>query len=474
MRSGSYDAAVTELPLEDAQSLVRAVVALTAMAQRALPARNDDLVARLRDHLGVDGNDADGAVPNTSMTLPVIDRPNLQRALDALAAGSDRWEVLGLNSDVGHYNGLSLPSMVAGTWDGPGLSARQYEAVEIGIGETMPCLKAGIVLTEHEGSALAALVYIASDFPPRLVVEVVGGDDPAAVDGFLAELRRLVDVHNVFRGQIVTFSYSVHGQFGIHFTRVPDVAREHVVLPDGDLAAIEEHAMGITEHADALRAVGQHVKRGLLLYGPPGTGKSHTIAYLLGRMAGRTTIILSGAAVEAVGQAGSIARQLQPATIVIEDVDLIGMDRGLPGGEHNPLLFQLLNEMDGLAGDADVLFVLTTNRVDILEPALAARPGRIDQAIEIGLPDDRARRRLLELYVGDDLDDLDEPTTARVVARTAGVAPAFVKELGRRAALTRLRTGQPSSASLEHALDAMLEHATPILRRSLAGPTAGA
>ena len=54
--------------------------------------------------------------------------------------------------------------------------------------------------------------------------------------------------------------------------------------------------------------------------------------------------------------------------------------------------------MDGLADDADLLFVLTTNRPDILEPALAARPGRIDQAIEVPPPDADCRRRLLELY----------------------------------------------------------------------------
>ena len=54
---------------------------------------------------------------------------------------------------------------------------------------------------------------------------------------------------------------------------------------------------------------------------------------------------------------------------------------------ENPLLFELLNEMDGLSEDADVIFTLTTNRPDLLEPALAARPGRVDQATEITLPD---------------------------------------------------------------------------------------
>ena len=99
--------------------------------------------------------------------------------------------------------------------------------------------------------------------------------------------------------------------------------------------------------------------------------------------------------------------------VVVEDVDLIAEDRGEYPGQH-PLLFQLLNEMDGLAEDADVVFLLTTNRADLLEPALAARPGRVDQAVELGAARRRRRRRaLLELYRGRarrrrrrDLDDV--------------------------------------------------------------------
>ena len=62
---------------------------------------------------------------------------------------------------------------------------------------------------------------------------------------------------------------------------------------------------------------------------------------------------------------------------------------------ENPLLFQVLNEMDGLADDADVAFLLTTNRADLLEPALSQRPGRVDLAVEIPLPDAAGRRRLI-------------------------------------------------------------------------------
>src|SRR5439155_2943270 len=98
------------------------------------------------------------------------------------------------------------------------------------------------------------------------------------------------------------------------------------------------------------------------------------------------------------------------------DVDLIGTEREHQSVGANALLFELLNQMDGLADDADLLFVLTTNRPEILEPALAARPGRIDQAIEVPPPDADCCRRLLALY-GQGLN-LEGVNWERLVERT--------------------------------------------------------
>jgi len=158
---------------------------------------------------------------------------------------------------------------------------------------------------------------------------------------------------------------------------------------------------------------------------------------------------------------------------VLEDVDLVAMERTMPGMGTNPLLFQLLNEMDGLRDDADVVFVLTTNRVDLLEPALAARPGRIDQAVEIGLPDRDCRTRLLELYLRD--TNFAGGDLAALVDATEGVTASFVKELVRRAVLvSALERGEQSDASppvgiahLETALDDLFHHSPPILQSSL-------
>ena len=60
--------------------------------------------------------------------------------------------------------------------------------------------------------------------------------------------------------------------------------------------------------------------------------------------------------------------------VVLEDVDLVAVDRDFTQ-DGNPLLFSLLDAMDGIGADADVTFVLTTNRADILETALARPAG---------------------------------------------------------------------------------------------------
>ena len=74
---------------------------------------------------------------------------------------------------------------------------------------------------------------------------------------------------------------------------------------------------------------GQHLKRGLLLYGPPGTGKTHTTRYLVGQMDGYTRLLLTGRALHAIGAVSELARDLQPAVLVLEDVDLVAEDRSV-------------------------------------------------------------------------------------------------------------------------------------------------
>jgi ATP-dependent 26S proteasome regulatory subunit len=253
----------------------------------------------------------------------------------------------------------------------------------------------------------------------------------------------------------------------LSFAEPPGIGRDAVVLPASVLGRVERHALGVASHRDALLAAGQHLKRGLLLYGPPGTGKTHTTRYLLGQMNGYTRLVLTGRSLVAVGAVTDLARALLPAVVVLEDVDLVAEERSL-GPSSSPVLFDLLDAMDGAAPDADLLFLLTTNRADLLEPALAARPGRVDIAVEIALPDAPARRRLLTLYGHNVPLELSDEDVDLAVERTDGTTASFLKELIRRAVLESLHDDPVltavTGAHLARALDDLLDAGQAVTR----------
>jgi ATP-dependent 26S proteasome regulatory subunit len=260
------------------------------------------------------------------------------------------------------------------------------------------------------------------------------------------------------------------GQVILTFAGPPGLTRDDVVLPAATLDRVERHALGVAEHRQALLGVGQHLKRGLLLYGPPGTGKTHTTRYLLGQMTGYTRLVLTGRSLVAVGAVTDLARALLPAVLVLEDVDLVAEERS-HGPASSPVLFDLLDAMDGAAADADLLFLLTTNRADLLEPALAARPGRVDVAVEIALPDAPARERLLRLYGQNVPLALTEEDVQLAVERTEGTTASFLKELIRRSVLESLHDDPVltavTGAHLARALDDLLDTAQAVTRTLL-------
>ncbi|MBV9206739.1 MAG: 26S protease regulatory subunit [Actinobacteria bacterium] len=328
-------------------------------------------------------------------------------------------------------------------------------------GETRSCVQCGLYLADDRGVRLALLLREQG----QISLEVVGGSQDYA-EHVLEDVRRLAIEHNVYRGHVVAFGTEMFGPGGspLSFLSRPQVDRGNVILPEDLLDGIEQQVLGVARHAARLRGAGQHLKRGVLLHGAPGTGKTHTLRYLLGRMPGVTTVIISGGALQLIKEACSVARSLQPAVVVVEDVDLIAEQR-LPHRGQHPLLFQLLNEMDGLGEDADVAFLLTTNRADMLEAALAARPGRVDHAAELPLPDADARSRLIRLYQGSLMLDLADPEL--VISRTEGVTASFLKELLRRAALYAAQDEEPGDASAGRPLRITDAHMSAALDRLL-------
>ncbi|MFK7737304.1 MAG: AAA family ATPase [Pirellulaceae bacterium] len=208
---------------------------------------------------------------------------------------------------------------------------------------------------------------------------------------------------------------------------------------------------------------------------PPGTGKTHTVHYLSRALPDTTTLIITSEQIGSLSRYITLARLLQPSLVVIEDADLIARQREEMDTCEEVLLNKLLNELDGLRSDAEINFVLTTNRPETLEAALTARPGRIDQAIEFPLPNDVGRRQLAKLYAG--TQQLDESAVEAIVGRTVNTSAAFIKELMRRATQYAIVRGDGeaiNTSDIETAVDEMLFSGGAFNRRILGamGPDA--
>jgi hypothetical protein len=432
------------------------------------PATGEDneVVALVRDYLGADG------MQHSVVTrdLPPFEHVNLQTAINAWSARAGRTvEVHGIALPP-HFGGLSLQQLVAGESLPPlRLTAPALTDLPNGPGTTLGCLRLALLLVTDSHGRYIVLVQGPNEHQPGLDVEVAGLPVEQA-QRLLAELDQLRAELNVYRGHLLEVSLSPMGGVTLTFVSPSGLTRGDVVLPDPILTRVERHALGVAGHRAKLLAVGQHLKRGLLLYGPPGTGKTHTTRYLMGQMTGYTRLVLTGRSLVAVGDVTDLARVLLPAVIVLEDVDLVAEERSL-GPASSPVLFDLLDAMDGAAPDADLLFLLTTNRADLLEPALAARPGRVDIAVEIALPDAPARRRLLTLYGQNVPLALTDEDVDLAVERTDGTTASFLKELIRRSVLESLHDDPELPAvtgvHVARALDDMLDDAQAVTRTLL-------
>ncbi|PSR35816.1 MAG: cell division protein FtsH, partial [Sulfobacillus thermosulfidooxidans] len=222
-----------------------------------------------------------------------------------------------------------------------------------------------------------------------------------------------------------------------------------------DVAGVDEEKQELEEIVDFLKNpkrymdMGARIPKGVLLFGSPGTGKT-LLARAVAGEAGVPFFSESGSGfVEMfVGVGASRVRDLfeqakknSPCILFIDELDAVGRMRGAGYGggndEREQTLNQLLVEMDGFGVNEGVIVMAATNRPDVLDPALL-RPGRFDRQIMVPRPDQKGRRKILEVHVEN--KPLDSDVDLDVIARrTPGFTGADLANLANEAALLAAR-----------------------------------
>lgn len=449
----------------EVDEVFRKLVLNASLAESEQPV---EVIEVLRKHLGCDPIEAAQASDRFEGEFRLTP---FQAGLEVFLAEKGRkHEYVGVDAPVlSPYFTLTLAHLMTPaslTWAGATLSAPSWEQLPCGYDRYMRCLKQAIILLKDKGSTAAIWVTTswANLTTPIRHITVISAD-AQHVRRIVADLNRLTLENSPYIGEMFRVSHSAPQQY---LQRPEPMTADDVIMPAGLLERIDQHAIGVTLGADRLTAAGQHLKRGLLLYGPPGSGKTHTMRYLSSRLPKETTIVIVDP------NELRLVKDYLPFTgpssmVLLDDVDSIAQARSLPGVRD--ALFALLETLDGVHGHGDVLFVLTTNRLDALEPAVSARPGRIDEALEVPRPDDDCRRRLFARYrQGMDLDIADSEIDT-VVERTKGVTGSFFKEMFRRSTVIAVsRTTDPADLEaitvtgddVMQALDEMLDPDNPV------------
>ena len=229
--------------------------------------------------------------------------------------------------------------------------------------------------------------------------------------------------------------------------------KEKVVFDDiaGNDSAKQDlqEVVDFLKHPKKYKELGAKIPKGVLLVGSPGTGKTMLARAVAGEAEVPFFSISGSEFVEMfVGVGASRVRDLftkakknAPCIIFIDEIDAVGRKRGsgMGGGhdEREQTLNQILVEMDGFDGNANVIVLAATNRADVLDPALL-RPGRFDRRVNIMLPERRDREAILKVHFKNKPTD-DTVNIDKLAAKTAGSSGADLANMANEAAIIAAR-----------------------------------
>ena len=332
------------------------------------------------------------------------------------------------------------------------------------------------------GDSFEFIVRYPAEYSPEMTAQLqesgvsftVDAENPSLFQWFLTTILPYVLIFGIFIFIIMQMQGGGNRVMQFGKSKAKLVTKDTPTVRFSDVAGVAEAVEELEEikeflaHPQKFRAMGAKIPKGVLLYGPPGTGKTLLARAVAGEadvpfysISGSDFVeMFVGVGASRVRDLFDQAKQNSPSIVFIDEIDAVGRHRGagLGGGhdEREQTLNQLLVELDGFDVKSGVIVIASTNRPDILDPALL-RPGRFDRQVVVDRPDLKGREEILRVHAkGKPLtDDIDLAVLAR---QTPGFTGADLANLINEAAILSARTDQDviSMKELEEAIERVI------------------
>lgn len=319
-------------------------------------------------------------------------------------------------------------------WSGNRLKPIAYESFEVDYGQEKRLNTEATRLCVNKPTGKKAVIktLIESTMSgPMLKIEFISTKDEVnSADVFFDNLGKWMKENNYYKGKKIAANGS--------FLGVGRFGWDDFICDSDVKDSIFNDVIGFLNHADLYQKNNLPFKRGLILYGRPGCGKT-----LLGKVVANqvpasfiwVTAAQSGSS-EFIKQIFELAREIAPSVLFFEDIDMYTVDRHF--GVFNPKVGEMLAQMDGMDENHGIVVIATTNRLDVIESALAERPSRFDRRYCLDNMSDETREKMVQIKIGNAI--LEGITTGEIAQIVTGLNGCFIQEViisAKRKAITR-------------------------------------